>query len=115
MTVSNLQEFISFIESEAFDEIEKIELKNWPMLDIKVEGGRYNGTITPELAKSLYDFYMDLQRSYTFLKYGSPNLQRLTQEDRKIFSSIEYRIEEGSLAVLGDLCEQAKAMFDSLK
>ncbi|PAU76752.1 hypothetical protein [Halomonas salipaludis] len=115
MSISNLQEFIDFLYSEEFEGVESFDLEDWPRLDIKLDGDRYNGTITPELAKSLYDFYMDLQRAYAYIKYGSPNLQRLTLEDKKLFSSIEYRIEEGSLKVFGELCDQAKAMFDSLK
>ena len=115
MQVGNLQEFIEFLYSDEFEGLENVGFDNWPILDIKIGGQRYNGTITPELAKSLYDFYMDLQRSYAYLKYGSPNLQRLTLADKEVFSSVEYKIEDGSIKILGELCEQAKAMFDSLK
>ncbi|MBR9880777.1 MAG: DUF5339 domain-containing protein [Gammaproteobacteria bacterium] len=115
MSIHNLQEFIDFVYSDEFDGVESFDLSGWPKLDIKVYGERYNGTITPNLAKSLYDFYMDLQRAYAYIKYGSPNLQKLTSEDKKLFSSIEYRIEEGSLKIFGDLSEQVTAMCDSLK
>lgn len=115
MAVHNLQEFVDFVYSEEFECIESFDLSGWPRLDVKIYGGRYNGTITPDLAKSLYDFYMDLQRAYAYIKYGTPNLQKLTLEDKRLFSSIEYRIEEGSLKIFGDLSEQVTAMCDSLK
>lgn len=115
MTIFNLQDFIDFVSSEDYEGIEKFDLSGWPCLDIKVYGERYNGTVTPELAKSLYDFYMDLQRAYAYIKYGTPNLQKLTLEDKNLFSSIEYRIEEGSLKIFGDISEQVVAMCDSLK
>lgn len=115
MLIHNLQEFVDFVYSDEFDGLGSFDLSGWPKLDIKIYGNRYNGTVTPKLAKSLYDFYMDLQRAYAYIKYGTPGLQKLTLEDKELFSSIEYRIEEGSLKILGDLTDQVTAMCDSLK
>lgn len=114
MPINSLQEFVDFVSSNEIDSSTEFDLSGWGLVDLKIYGERYNGALTPELAKSLYDFYMDLQRAYAYIKYGTPNLQKLTIEDKKIFGSIEYRIEEGSLEILGEISDQVSSMLDSL-
>lgn len=115
-SVSNAQEFVDFVMSEdGFPDFDKVELSGWPRLDVKIYGDRYDGTLTPDVAKSLYDFYMELQRAYAYIKYGTPNLQRLTSDDKKLFSSVEFRIENGCINLLGDYANQTKSILKGLK
>lgn len=114
--VNNLQDFIDYLYSEeGIPDFADVSFQGWPVLDVKIYGERYSGRITPELAKSLYDFYMDLQRAYAFLKYGTSNLQRLTAEDKKIFSSVDFRFEEGCINLFGQFEEPIKSIIDSVK
>lgn len=114
--ISNLQDFVDFVMAEEdFPDFDKVELSGWPRLDVKIYGDRYDGTLTPDVAKSLYDFYMELQRAYAYVKYGAPNLQRLTADDKKLFSSVEFRIENGCINLLGDYAEQTKSILTGLK
>lgn len=114
--INNEKDFFASINGENERIFENdISFENWPILSIKISGDRYHGTITSELAKSLYDFSMQLQRAYCYLKYNTHNLQRLTVSDKEIFNELSFRVTEGSSNIVGDLAKPFTAIFSSLK
>jgi len=50
LTVTDLQTFIDVVSSEEFDGFDGIDLKSWPVFDVRVVGPLYHGSVTPALA-----------------------------------------------------------------
>ncbi|MDR5873791.1 hypothetical protein [Vreelandella gomseomensis] len=102
IVLTGVEQILGLLEDSSIDQIEKLDFSQWPSLKIKIEGDKYHGTITPELAKSLYDFVYQLKRGYAEIKYGTSNLQRLRKEDVALFDSITFRISEGCSDVISE-------------
>ena len=102
IVLAGVAQIIELIDEDSVEGIDKLDFSQWPALNIKIEGEKYHGTITPDIAKSLYDFVYQLKRGYAEIKYGTSNLQRLKKEDVALFDSITFKISEGSSDVVSE-------------
>lgn len=102
LVLNNLDQITELLESNDDIDLSQVDFSNWPKLKIKIEGDKYHGTITPQLAKALYDFVYSLKKGYAQIKYGTSNLQRLRSEDNELFDSITFHISEGCSDVVTD-------------
>ena len=102
IVLDGVDQIFALLEGASLEDIDRLDFSQWPTLDIKIEGDKYHSTITPDLAKSLYDFVYELKRGYAEIKYGTSNLQRLRKEDTALFDSITFKISEGCSDVKGE-------------
>lgn len=116
IVLTGIDQIFGLLESGSISDIDRLDFSEWPALKIKIEGDKYHSTITPDLAKSLYDFVYELKRGYAEIKYGTSNLQRLKKEDVALFDSITFRISEGCSDVISDGLERIfEAIAQSIK
>lgn len=74
----------------------------WPKFNVKVEGDRYNGTLTPKLMAGLIEFQDQLLRTYAEIRYGSSSIGKLSAAD-KADLEIVLAITKGSTDGQGPL------------
>ncbi|MBZ5486898.1 hypothetical protein HW452_05100 [Halomonas aquamarina] len=120
IVLTGIEHVFELIKDSSINDIGNLDFSKWPNLHITIEGDKYHGTITPELAKSLYDFVYQLKRGYAEIKYGTSNLQRLRKKDEALFDSITFKISEGSSDVISKGLERifeaiAQAIKDGFK
>lgn len=72
-----------------------IVFAGWPSLHINVKGEKFHSSLTSSMVAGLTSMHESFQRAYAVTKYGSPNLQRLTNEDKQSLDII-FKITEGS-------------------
>lgn len=72
-----------------------IVFAGWPNLHINVKGDKFHSSLTSSMVAGLTSMHESFQRAYAVTKYGTPNLQRLTNEDRQSLDII-FKIKEGS-------------------
>jgi len=109
--ITGLEEVALLLNQDQEIDIKNLDFSSWPILSIKIEGDKYHGTITPSLAKSLYDYVYHLKRAYAEIKYGTSNLQKLKKEDIALFDSVTFKISEGCSDVL---TEGLGKIFDAI-
>lgn len=103
--ITNESEFHSFISSMiARNDLDSddfcfpdIEFIGWPTLNINVKGdpARYTSSITASMLFGMAALTDEIQRAFAVMKYGTQNLQRLTNQDKQQLD-IVYNIKEGS-------------------
>ncbi|PHM63029.1 hypothetical protein [Xenorhabdus ishibashii] len=104
-TIKSEDDFYSFIntmmskenlDSDQFD-FPDIKFIGWPTININVKGdpSRYKSSITASMLFGIASLTEEIQRAYAVVRYGSQNLQRLTNADKQLLD-IVYHISEGS-------------------
>lgn len=73
----------------------EVVFDGWPILDINVKGERYHSSITSAMLFGMSLLNEEIQRAYATIRYGSQNLQRLTNDDKQQLD-IVFNISEGS-------------------
>ncbi|EKN3571945.1 hypothetical protein ACX1H4_13950 [Yersinia enterocolitica] len=79
------------LTTEDFD----IRFEGWPVLFIKVNGEKFNSSLTGSMIAGMSSMNESFQRAYAMAKYGVPNLQKLTNDDKKSLDVV-FKISEGS-------------------
>ncbi|VVP00781.1 hypothetical protein PS862_02834 [Pseudomonas fluorescens] len=87
--------------------------RGWPIFDVKVEGDRYKGTLTPKLMLGLIEFQEQLMRAYTEIRYGSSSLAKLTAAEKAELELI-FHITEGSTDGQGPLDNALNKIISAL-
>lgn len=72
-----------------------LEFTGWPLLQINVKGEKFHSSLTSSMIAGLNSMHESFQRAYALAKYATPNLQRLTSEDKQTLDII-FQISEGS-------------------
>lgn len=72
-----------------------LDFHGWPYLHINVKGEKFHSSLTSSMVCGLASMHESFQRAYALAKYGTPNLQRLTNEDKQSLDVI-FKIKEGS-------------------
>jgi len=103
---------------EALDRIEFLGedppvFDGWPRFDVKVDGDRYNGTLTPKLMGGLIEFQDQLLRAYAEIRYGSSSIGKLSVAD-KADLEIVFAITKGSTNGQGLLDEVLNKIISAL-
>lgn len=84
----------------------------WPTVSIVVDGARYHSSLTPGLLQGFLDFQTEFYRAYAQIKYGSPNLQRLTNAEKKELELV-FQISEGSSDGEIDISDYINQVLDN--
>lgn len=82
------------IDSENFI-LPNICFDGWPILHINVKGTKYHSSVNTNLILGMMVVIEEIQRSYSLIKYGTSNLNKLTNEDKQNLDII-FKIAEGS-------------------
>lgn len=85
----------------------------WPQFNVKVDGDRYKGTLTPKLMAGLIEFQDQLLRTYAEIRYGSSSIGKLSAAD-KADLEIVLAITEGSTNGQGPLDEALNKIISAL-
>lgn len=72
-----------------------VEFDGWPSLRIYAKGDRYKQTISPAMMKSFLALQTALYRSYALARYSSPNVNKLTKQEKEDLE-ISVKVEDGS-------------------
>ncbi|MDM6729867.1 hypothetical protein QUG33_10470 [Citrobacter braakii] len=72
-----------------------LDFQGWPNLHINVKGDKFHSSLTSSMVYGLAGMHESFQRAYALAKYGTSNLQRLTNEDKQSLDII-FKIKEGS-------------------
>lgn len=73
----------------------QLDFRGWPLLHINVRGEKFHSSLTSSMVYGLASMHESFQRAYALAKYGTPNLQRLTNDDKQSLDII-FKISEGS-------------------
>ncbi|MBC9743258.1 hypothetical protein IBL38_08150 [Pseudomonas syringae pv. syringae] len=111
--VDSAEAFLGAIESMPDVDFVVPVFKGWPVFDVTIRGDRYEKTLTPKLMIGFIEFQDQLLRAYTELKYGSPSLQKLTQEEKDDLELI-FQISKGSTNGQGGLDEALNKLLSAL-
>ncbi|MBV4530980.1 hypothetical protein HU719_006120 [Pseudomonas sp. SWRI107] len=87
--------------------------RGWPKFHVKVEGDRYNGTLTPKLMAGLIEFQDQMLRAYAEIRYGTPSLAKLSPGERTELE-IVFQITQGSTNGQGLLDEVLNKIIAAL-
>lgn len=98
--ITSERQFYQLVQQIEAGEIEppnigQWKFEGWPNVSIVVDGERYHSSLTPGLLQGLLDFQTELYRAYAQIKYNSPNLQRLTNAEKKSLELV-FHVSEGS-------------------
>lgn len=115
-------DFLNFLEEmkarEGLDSKEfifpNVKFAGWPSLDINVKGERYHSSITSAMLFGMSMLNEEIQRAFATIRYGSQNLQRLTNEDKQRLD-INFKISEGSSDAEGTTDKIINAVTDFLR
>lgn len=102
-SVNSLDDMLYLIDSEEEIDLSLVRFEGWPFAEIKIYGGRYQGELTPEMAKALSDFVQSLKKAYFVYRTGSANLQSFRAQDQALFDGITFRVDEGCTEILAKL------------
>lgn len=72
-----------------------VEFQGWPKLNIRLDGDKFQGTLTPSVMKGFVELQASIYRSYALSRYGVPNAGRLTKEEREDLE-IQVSVDKGS-------------------
>jgi len=96
-----------FLRQAAYDKDfgkqSEITFSDWPRLEIKFEGKRFEkGLLPSSVAKSMHELQKDLNNSYKLVKFGSESGGSLSAEEKSKLE-IKFKVTEGSLNINADI------------
>lgn len=90
-----------------------LNFKNWPHIEIELEGPGYKSTITPDMAAALVTLQQALNRSFALAVHGKNTARSLTEEER---SNIQFKakVEDGCSLIKVDLGPYADKLVTAI-
>lgn len=106
LIIGNEQEAFAALEqalkNELGDQPLLIEFKNWPLIEICLEGPGYESTITPDMAAGLVELQGAMNRAYAKMVHQSSSARKLTDAERKDLQ-FKAKVENGCSLITVDL------------
>ena len=101
------EEFLNFALSildsnEEMSNCPSLRFQGWPKVDVRVSGTRYRQSLPSGLLAGLLTFQEEAKRAYCLAKYGTINLQKLTNDDKEIIGELVFTVSKGSTKSEGD-------------
>jgi hypothetical protein len=90
-----------------------LEVTDWATIQIRIEGARFDSTITPRLMAGFIDLQKSINRAAARLIYDDDNPNRLTDEDRKALEFVVV-VSQGSSKFDISLAEIIKQFIDKV-
>lgn len=105
-TISNEEEAFEYLRKLVDKEIQgeqcHVTFDGWPSLNIHVVGEKFDSSLTPSLMKGFLELQKGINRSYCLVKYGTPNTNVLTNQERQDLE-IQVKVGKGSTTTSIDL------------
>lgn len=112
VTVESEDHAIYLLQKALYREFENtlidLNFEDWPILRLEYKGEKFQGTITPDIAKALVDLQEVMNRVYMQAVHGTTSLIGLEQNDKRKLELVAT-VEEGSSLIdinLGDYAEK---------
>jgi len=83
------------LTGEEFDEHTELEFDGWPVFAMKVRGRDWDSSVPTRVMAPLLEVQRDLNRAFAELRYGSPNLLKLKEDEREQLELV-VKVKEGS-------------------
>jgi hypothetical protein len=77
----------------------------WPTFELNVRGKDWHSTVPTRVMGPLLEVQRDLHRAYANIRYGAPNLRKLSDEERDLLELV-VKVEEGSSDYQAPMWEQ---------
>lgn len=119
VVIKSESEFLAFAldylnsDSDSND-VPLLKFDGWPKISLHVDGKRYKQSLPSRLMEGLLAFQDETKRSYCISKYGTDNLQRLTNEDRDVIDELVFTISDGSTQSDGNGDDYLSRLFGCL-
>lgn len=117
IVIRSEQDAFAFLQRALDHEVSDLPLTlkfdSWPVLEIRLEGKGYAGTITADMAKGLVELQRAMDRAYARTVHHATNARKLTDEERQELS-FKAKVEKGSSLIKVDLGEYAEKLAQSL-
>lgn len=83
----------------------------WPTYDMHVSGSDWHSTVPTRVMMPMLEVQRDIYRAYTKLWYGTPSLNRLTDNERERLELL-LRVDEGSSDFTVDMWKQLSLLAE---
>lgn len=108
-----IEEIIISSEDEAFlllgkalareiSDTAHITFKGWPVFNLTIEGGDFNGSIPTRIMPPIMDLQKEIHRIYCRARYNTEDTKKLTSEERELLELV-VSIKPGSTKFATDL------------
>lgn len=77
------------------DETVTLEFKNWPIIEFKVQGRRWQSSMPTRIMPPILELQKDLYRAYARVHYGGNDIRRLNDDEREALEII-VKVSQGS-------------------
>lgn len=115
------EEFLGFLDLMKAEDLDSedfifppVRFDGWPILDINVKGPKFHQSVTSSMVFGMSILNEEIQRAFATIRYGSQNLQRLTNDDRQNLD-IVFAITEGSSDAEGPTDKIINAVVNFLR
>lgn len=82
-------------KSIVLDETVTLEFKNWPVIEFKVQGRRWQSSMPTRIMPPILELQKDLYRAYARIHYGCNEIRRLSDDEREALE-IVVKVSQGS-------------------
>jgi len=97
--IRNEEDAWNFLQDALDDQLPEgvfgIAFENWPVIDIKLEGEPFHASLTTKNMEGFLELQKNIYRSYALARYGKPNSQLITKEEKESLS-FAVKVSEGS-------------------
>lgn len=115
ITIRNEADAIALIDQHVLGELPEgteVLFQGWPNLVIKLEGEKFDQSLTPSVMKGFIELQKAINRSYAVARYDDPQ-RRLTEEEKDALE-ITVKVEQGSSLVEVNLQEPILRILQDL-
>ena len=112
LKISNESDAFKYLQQALTQELKgdavNIIFDKWPSITLKLEGPGYDSTITSEMAGSLVELQLALNRTFARAVHNTPTARSLTADEKKDIQ-FKAKVEKGSSLVtveLGDIAQK---------
>ncbi|APG24067.1 hypothetical protein [Syntrophotalea acetylenica] len=99
LTISNEEDAWEFLKESVTDGLTKglveIEFDGWPVLEFKLQGDKFNSSLTVKVMESFIDLQKNLNRTYAQMRYNKSTARALSEAERNELE-IVVKVEKGS-------------------
>ncbi|MGQ0700540.1 MAG: hypothetical protein ACT4PZ_20150 [Panacagrimonas sp.] len=97
------------LSGEVFDEHTDLKFDGWPVFEMNVQGREWDSSVPTRVMSPLLEVQRDLNRAFAEVRYGSPNLLKLKDEERDQLELV-VKVEKGSSDFKAELAKQFTEM-----
>ncbi len=116
IVVENERDAIALLKRALEDQLghdANVVFKDWPKIQITLNGEGYNSTITPSLMEGLLKVQQGVNRTYANLVLDQPDARHLKEAERKELE-FKAKVMQGSSVIEVDLSEFAQKLVTDL-